>query len=138
MSLLLVLACLQTAAVMRPEAVRALGVGTPQSRTFGKHAENRFNPNSNRQPAGFFCIYSSMPTYFFRVRTPDRLAHRVECHEFADLNAALIKAQRAARSLIRNPARRGNKVIGGSLDIENEDNRAVARLMLTEVAHQIT
>lgn len=83
-------------------------------------------------------VYSVMPTYIFRVRTPDKVAHDTMCHEFPNLDAALIVAVRTARSLVRNPVRRGIKTISGSLDVENEAHQTVARLVLREVAHQIS
>ena len=79
-----------------------------------------------------------MPTFFFRVRTPDQMTRRAESFELPDLNAALIQAQRSARSLVRTPARRGIMTMKGSLDIENELNQPLARLTLAEVAHQIS
>lgn len=79
-----------------------------------------------------------MPTFFFRVRTPDAALRRAERHDLPSLDAALILAQRTARALVRNPVRRGCTAIGGSLDIENEGRQAVAQLLLAEVAHQIS
>jgi hypothetical protein len=79
-----------------------------------------------------------MATYIFRVRTPDRTDHRIEQHDFPDLPAALVGAQRAARLLVRNPVRRGRTAIAGSLDVENDGHQPVARLMLAEIAHQIS
>ena len=78
-----------------------------------------------------------MPSYVFRVRTPDNVAHRVQCDELPNLDAAMAHAQRFARTLVRNPARRGNRAIGGTVDVEIAD-RAIARLLLSEVAHQIS
>jgi len=78
-----------------------------------------------------------MPSYVFRVRTPDNVTHRVQRDELPDLDAAMAHAQRFARTLVRNPVRRGNRAIGGSVDVEIAD-RAIARLLLSEVAHQIS
>lgn len=78
-----------------------------------------------------------MPTYVFRVRTPDNIVHQVQSAEFPDLDTAMAQAQRYARTLIRRPVRRGAKTIGGAMDIEVAD-QAIARLLLSEVAHQIS
>ena len=79
-----------------------------------------------------------MPSFIFRVRTPDKAPHRVELHEFPNLDAAMIQASRAARALVRHPVRRGHMTIGGTLDVENEANQAVAQFVLREVAQQIS
>jgi len=79
-----------------------------------------------------------MPSFTFRLRTPDKVAHGAECHDFPDLDTALIVASRTARSLVRNPVRRGIKTLSGSLDVENDAHQTVARLVLREVAHQIS
>ncbi len=86
----------------------------------------------------FLFIYSHMPSFFFRVRTPDKTPHRTERHDFPNLDAALIQASRAARALVRHPVRRGRLAIGGTLDVENEANQAVAQFVLREVALQIS
>ncbi len=78
-----------------------------------------------------------MPSYIFRVRTPDNVAHRVQCGELPDLDAAMAHAQRLARTLVRNPVRRGHQKISGTVDVEIAD-RAIARLLLSEVAYQIS
>ncbi|MFL0413298.1 hypothetical protein [uncultured Sphingomonas sp.] len=90
------------------------------------------------QPTDFSRIIRSMPSYFFRVRTPDQVVRRAECHELPDINAALAFAQRTARSMVRVPVRRGTRVLGGSLDIENEIQQPIARVMLAEMAQQIS
>ncbi|MCD2317417.1 hypothetical protein LQ954_14810 [Sphingomonas sp. IC-11] len=78
-----------------------------------------------------------MPSYVFRVRTPDNVTHRVQRDELPDLDAAMAHAQRFARTLVRTPVRRGQRTIGGSVDVEIAD-RAIARLLLSEVAYQIS
>ena len=79
-----------------------------------------------------------MPLYFYHVRTPDRIARRAESHECPNLDMALVRAQRAARALVRNPVRRGLTAIRGSLDIEDERQKIAARLLLADVAHRIS
>jgi hypothetical protein len=79
-----------------------------------------------------------MATYFFRVRTPDRADHLVERYDCLDVDEALMGAQRAARLLVRHPVRRGRTAIAGSLDIEDDRNQPIARLILAEVAYQIS
>jgi hypothetical protein len=59
------------------------------------------------------------------------------CREFTDLQEALAAAHSVARRLIRRDVRRPESRIGGTLDVEDEQHRPVARLVLTEVAHQI-
>ena len=78
-----------------------------------------------------------MPSYVFRLRTPDNVSHLVQCDELPDLDAAMAHAQRFARTLVRTPVRRGYQKIGGSIDVEIAD-RAIARLLLSEVALQIS
>ncbi|OWK29564.1 DUF6894 family protein [Sphingomonas mucosissima] len=84
-----------------------------------------------------FKLLNLMTTYIFRVRTPDNIVHQVQCNELPDLDAAMAQAQRYARTLVRNPVRRGARTIGGALDVEVAD-RAIARLLLSEVAIQIS
>ena len=40
--------------------------------------------------------------------------------------------------MVRVPVRRGTRVLGGSLDIENEIQQPIARVMLAEMAQQIS
>lgn len=78
-----------------------------------------------------------MPNYFFCVRTPDKTVHRADCHDLPNLEAALATGSRTARALVRNPVRQA-RTVRGSLDIEDERRQPVARLMLAEVARQIS
>jgi hypothetical protein len=78
-----------------------------------------------------------MPSFIFRLRTPDKSPHRAESHDFPDLEQAMAQASRLARTLVRNPVRRGHMAIGGTLDIENEASQPIARFVLREVAQQI-
>jgi hypothetical protein len=78
-----------------------------------------------------------MPSYFFCVHTPDRTARLPECRELPDLEAAVTTANRWARKMVRHAARRGGTV-NGSLEVENEWRRPVARLLLADVARLIS
>lgn len=79
-----------------------------------------------------------MPCYYFHLRTPSQHAARAERREFPDLREALIAANGAARSLIHNHVRRASAQLHGSLDIEDEQRLPVARIMLADVARQIS
>lgn len=79
-----------------------------------------------------------MPSYYFRVRTPDKAPHRIERHELPNLDAAMAMGQRTARALVRNPLRRGRTSFGGSLSIEIEGNQPIAQIMLADVARQMS
>jgi len=79
-----------------------------------------------------------MPCYYFNLRTPARTVERAERREFPDLREALIAANGAARSLIHNQVRRASVPFHGSLDIEDERRLPVARIMLADVARQIS
>jgi hypothetical protein len=56
----------------------------------------------------------------------------------SNLDTALVWAQRMARALVRNPVRRGLITMRGSLDVEDERQQIVARLLLADVAHRMS
>ena len=79
-----------------------------------------------------------MPNYYFNVRNP-RSAEHVEPRECPDLRSALIEANTMARSLIGKQLRRHRQTdLHGSLDVENELRQPVARIMLAELARQLS
>lgn len=78
-----------------------------------------------------------MPRYTLRLRTTDHAIHLPETWELPGLSEALIVANGAARALLRRQ-RPGLARISGSLDVEDEQSRPVARLLLAEVARQIS
>ena len=79
-----------------------------------------------------------MPRYRFSFRFADAASTPGQCREFPNLAAALAEAQHAARALIRNRMRHLRSTPSGSLDIEDETHRPLARIMLAEVARQIS
>ncbi|RYY23847.1 MAG: hypothetical protein EOP62_18925 [Sphingomonadales bacterium] len=79
-----------------------------------------------------------MPLYYFQLRTTDAAAHPAQCRTFPDLATALAEAQHSARSMIRNRMRRIQDPLKGSLDIEDEMRQPRARILLADVAYQIS
>lgn len=78
-----------------------------------------------------------MPRYTFRLRTTDHAIHLPETFELPGLSEALVMANGAARALLRHS--RGEQArISGTLDVEDERQMPVARLLLAEVARQIS
>jgi hypothetical protein len=84
-------------------------------------------------------ISTGMPQYFFNLRTPDPHAPlAARGGSFPDLRAALAEANCAARALIHNRVRRAPVELHGSLDIEDERRQPIARILLADVARQIS
>lgn len=79
-----------------------------------------------------------MPHYHFCLRTPNQVPHLDERRELPGLREALIAAHGAARAMIHKQVRRGPCELHGSLDVEDERRQPVARILLAEVARQIT
>jgi hypothetical protein len=80
-----------------------------------------------------------MPYYFFNLRTPD--AHPslpAQGGTFPDLRTALVEANSAARALIHKRVRRAPLELHGSLDVEDERRQPIARILLADVARQIS
>ncbi|OAN62174.1 DUF6894 family protein [Sphingomonas sp. TDK1] len=77
-----------------------------------------------------------MPAYCFQLRTPDHHPHAAERRELPDLRHALIAGHHFARNLLRGHA--GPKQIRGSLDIEDESNQPVARILLADLVRQLS
>lgn len=80
-----------------------------------------------------------MTDYYFHLRTTAGDVRYEQKHELPDLDAALIAAHQVARKFIRHAARSSDALkLRGSLDVEDMFRRPVARLMLAEVARQIS
>jgi len=81
-----------------------------------------------------------MPQYFFNLRTPDAhpASFAAEGGFFPDLRAALAEANSTARALIHKRVRRAPTALHGSLDIEDEHRQPIARILLADVARQIS
>lgn len=80
-----------------------------------------------------------MIDYYFHLRTPTANGRFEQRYQLPDLDAALVAAHQVARKLIRNAARNGDLLkLRGSLDVEDAFQRPVAKLMLAEVARQIS
>ena len=77
-----------------------------------------------------------MPAYCFRLCTPDHHPHPTEQRELPDLRQALIAGHGLARKLLRQ--RLGRAPLHGSLDIEDERNQPVARILLADLARQLS
>lgn len=79
-----------------------------------------------------------MPLYYFQLRTTDAAPHPAQSRTLPDLGAALAEAQHSARSMMRSRMRHLLGIPSGTLDIEDEQRQPIARIMLAEVAQQIT
>ena len=79
-----------------------------------------------------------MPHYYFQLRTSDDAPHLSQSREYPDLKTALAEAHSAARAMIHNEVRRARGQLHGSLDIQDEMHEPVARILLADVAHQIS
>lgn len=77
-----------------------------------------------------------MPAYRFRLRTPDHIAHPTEQRELRDLREAMIAAHGVARRLLRG--HRQATPLHGTLDIEDEALQPVARILLADLARQMS
>lgn len=79
-----------------------------------------------------------MPQYHFRLNTPDQAIHLAEPRELPGLREALATAHSLARSLIHTQMRRAPIALQGRLDVEDERRQPVARILLSDVARQIS
>lgn len=79
-----------------------------------------------------------MPHYSFRLNTRNAIAHADQGGDFPDLRAALVGAHSTARAMLRTRTRHTLIELRGSLDVEDERHRPVARILLAEVARQIS
>jgi len=79
-----------------------------------------------------------MPHYFFRLNTRGAIQHAEQGGDFPDLRAALAGAHSAARTMLHSRNRHAPIELHGSLDIEDERHRPVARILLADVARQIS
>jgi len=77
-----------------------------------------------------------MPAYRFRLCTPDHHPHTAERRELPDLRQALIAGHSLARALLRH--RSGRTPVRGSLDIEDDRDQPVARILLADLARQLS
>jgi hypothetical protein len=76
-----------------------------------------------------------MPAYRFRLCTPDHHPHTAERRELPDLRQALIAGHSLARALLRH---RHGTPVRGSLDIEDDGDQPVARILLADLARQLS
>jgi hypothetical protein len=79
-----------------------------------------------------------MPSYFLHVRTPDHVVRPRQRHDFPDLGQALAAAHGAARTLLGGRARVAGVRPRGTVDVEDERGQPVARILLADVARQIS
>jgi hypothetical protein len=79
-----------------------------------------------------------MPLYFFSLKTRNAIPHVERQGEFPDLRAALADAHSAARTMLHSRRRHAPLDLHGSLDVEDEQRRPVARILLADVARQIS
>ncbi|WP_066795879.1 DUF6894 family protein [Sphingomonas soli] len=79
-----------------------------------------------------------MPLYHFHLRTRDEACHPTHSRMLPNLAAALAEAQHAARDMIRSRMRKMCSAPSGTLEIEDEKGRPIARILLADVAQQIS
>ena len=79
-----------------------------------------------------------MPLYYFQLRTRDETAHPVQSRTLPNLAAALAEAQHTARAMMRGRLRKLRTEPSGSLDIEDEMRQPIARILLADIARQIS
>lgn len=82
-------------------------------------------------------IVHAMPRYFFRLQSQDEIIHPDKSRELPDMAAALAAANGMARALLDNPMHPLPLPSRGSLDVEDERRRPIARVLLAEVARQL-
>lgn len=79
-----------------------------------------------------------MPHYYFQLRTRNAVPHVERGGDFPDLSSALAEAHSTARVMLHSRIRHAPLDMHGSLDIEDERHRTVARILLADVARQIS
>jgi hypothetical protein len=80
-----------------------------------------------------------MPNFRFSLRDCETITYRARERDYPDLSSALIDANTKARALIRSQLRQpGAIALKGSLDIEDEQHRPAARIMLAELSRQLS
>lgn len=83
--------------------------------------------------------FSYMPTYSFHLCTPVTSRTIKGCRsEFPNVAAALIEANRLGWNMIRKHARGKPCQLRSRLDVRDEGDAPVARVLLAELAHQMT
>lgn len=80
---------------------------------------------------------ATMPRYFFRLQSQDEITHPDKSRELPDVAAALAAANGMVRALLDNPMRPVPLPSRGSLDVEDERRRPIARVLLADVARQL-
>ena len=80
-----------------------------------------------------------MPAYSFHLCTPSATRPiKSDNSEFPNVGAALAEAARLGRGMIRQRVRRQPCELRAHLDVRDDGNAPVARVMLAELARQIT
>jgi hypothetical protein len=80
-----------------------------------------------------------MPHYFFRIRSNEASEREVSGRDYPNLWTGMVDAQEAARKMIhKRPRRAGMPDLQGCVDVEDEHHRPVARIMLSELARQLS
>lgn len=80
-----------------------------------------------------------MPAYSFHLCTLDTSRPIQNDHsEFPDVGAALAEAARIGRGMIRQRVRRKPCELRARLDVRDEGNAPVARILLAELARQMS
>lgn len=79
-----------------------------------------------------------MPQFFFQLRTAGTHAPDDKPRDLPSLAAALAEGQGRARALIHNHRRRTPAPLHGMLEIEDDRHRPVARILLADIARQIS
>lgn len=80
-----------------------------------------------------------MPRYIFHLNRPEQQrVFKDEAHDLPDLAAALQKANKRARAVLRRYVRCGPEEVRGALDIQDINHQPVARIYLGELMRQIS
>ncbi|MDV3459051.1 hypothetical protein RZN05_18780 [Sphingomonas sp. HF-S4] len=80
-----------------------------------------------------------MPQFFFQLRTQGTAPRFDDSpRDLPSLAAALAEGQGRARALLHNHLRRAPGPVHGTLEIEDDRHRPVARILLADIARQIS
>lgn len=100
---------------------------------------NRTNLDLGAETKKVGKYFNDMPSFSFHLCTPGNSRAIQNCrHEFPDLGAAMAEANRIGCSMIRQQAPKQPCQLRSHLDVRDEGEALVARILLAELAHQIS
>jgi hypothetical protein len=100
---------------------------------------NRADLHLRTKPTGISGLFNCMPAYSFHLCTPGASRPiRNDHSEFPDVGAALAEAARIGRGMIRQRVRRKPCELCSHLDVRDDGDAPVARILLAELARQIS